>query len=414
MDRSRVASLLLVVSALFGFSTTANAAPGDVISIEATDSFTPAGVDAEIAELFEGHTAPTARHAVDVYLIHYESTYPDGSPAAIRAQLLVPRGGSQAGPRPSNPRSGARRASNTATRASRDLYLFGPGSTGIRDACSPSREHILGIHWGLYRAHMLAYSGQGFVGLLPDYMGMGDPERYQPFFHADAGAYLMLDGIRAAENALQEIAAEPFRRVFLGGFSQGGHAAFAAADFRLAYAPDVQIDGIIGYGPTTDMFALIQEFVVAAPIVAYSYRERYGKDRFDPAVMFQARWVETLDHDVTRQCIGGIQRYYPWNPAQLFRPEFLAALREDTVASISPEIDTILRENSVGLSGHGVPALIVQGTDDIVVYPPSQTQFVVDLRESGSDVRYYIYENERHDVRQAAYFDVLAWIEEQQ
>lgn len=393
MDQSRVASLLLVVTALFGFSVTANAAPGDVISIEATDSFTPAGVDAEIADLFEGHTAPAARHAVDVYLVHYESTYPDGSPATIRAQLLVPR----AVPR----------------RTTRDLYLFGPGSTGIRDACSPSREHILGIHWGLYRAHMLAYSGQGFVGLLPDYMGMGDPERYQPFFHADAGAYLMLDGIRATENALKEIGADPFQRTFLAGFSQGGHAAFAAADFRRAYAPEVKIDGIIGYGPTTDMFALIQEFVVAAPIVAYSFRERYGADRFDPAIMFQSRWVETLDHDVTRQCIGGIQRYYPWNPAELFRPEFLAALRRDDVASISPEIDEILRENSVGLSGHGVPALIVQGTDDIVVYPPSQEEFVVELRERGSDVRYYIYENERHDVRQAAYFDVLAWIEEQ-
>lgn len=385
------------------------AAPGEVTSIEAVTTFDPVGIDAEIAELFDGYTAPSARYTVDVYLIHYESTYPDGAPASIRAQLLVPRLPGSSGEGSGRPN----RQLNTLSPGDRDLYLFGPGSTGIRDACSPSREHVLGIHWGLYRAHMLAYAGQGFVGLLPDYMGMGDPERYQPFFHADAGAYLMLDGIRAATNALEEIAATPFQRVFLGGFSQGGHAAFAAADFRLAYAPDVEIDGIIGYGPTTDMFALIQEFVVAAPIVAYSYRERYGVDRFDPAVMFQSRWVETLDHDVTRQCIGGIQRYYPWNPAQLFRPEFLAALREDTVAAISPEIEAILRENSVGLSGHRVPALIVQGTDDIVVYPPSQTEFVADLRERGSDVRYYIYENERHDVRQAAYYDVLAWIEEQ-
>jgi dienelactone hydrolase len=327
-----------------------------------------------------------------VYVVEYESAYPDGAPATITAQLVVPTA--------------------PARGADRDLYLFAPGSTGLLDQCRPSREHILGINWGQYRAHTLAFAGQGYVGLLPDYMGMGDPERFQLFFHADAGAMMVLDGVRAARHALNTLEERPVDQIFLAGFSQGGHAAFAAADNRRKYAPDVAIDGIIGYGPTTDMYALISEFVVVAPLVAYTFRERYGSHRFDPAVMLQDRWLDTLDHDVTRQCIGGIQRYYPWTPDGLFRPAFAAALRDRRVAEEYPEIAAVLDEHTVGLSGHGVPSLIVQGTDDIVVFPDSQTEFVLDLRAAGSDVRYYIYQDERHDVRQAAFYDVLDWMKE--
>jgi pimeloyl-ACP methyl ester carboxylesterase len=218
--------------------------------------------------------------------------------------------------------------------------------------------------------------------------------------------------VRAARQTLNALKERPVDQVFLAGFSQGGHAAFAAADNRRKYAPDVAIDGIIGYGPTTDMYALISEFVVVAPLVAYTFRERYGTPRFDPAVMLQDRWLDTLDHDVTRQCIGGIQRYYPWTPDGLFRPAFAAALRDRRVAERYPEIAAVLDEHTVGLSGHGVPALIVQGTDDIVVFTDSQTEFVLDLRAAGSDVRYYIYQDERHDVRQAAFYDVLDWMKE--
>jgi len=252
------------------------------------------------------------------------------------------------------------------------------------------------------------------VGLLPDYMGFGDPDRLQPFFHADAGAVLMLDAVRAARRFLSRDGQTGFDQVFLAGYSQGGHAAFAAADFRSAYAPELSIDGIIGYGPTTDMRALIREFTVVGPVVAYSFRERYGVAQFDPARMLQDRWLDTLDHDVTRQCIGGIQSYYPWDPARMYRPAFLKALRNGALGAEYPRIAAILRQHSVGLTGHGIPALILQGTDDIVVYPESQTEFVRDLRSAGSDVRYYIYENERHDVRQAAHLDVINWIEEQQ
>ncbi|MFP4566937.1 MAG: alpha/beta hydrolase family protein [Spirochaetaceae bacterium] len=372
--------------------TPAAARSGRIIDMEFDRTYSAAQIDAAIRPLFSGYRAPDARYGVDVYFVRYESLYPDGRDAPVTAQLFVPR---------------------MPDGEERDLYLFGAGSTGIIDACRPSREHTAGINWGRYRAHVLAFAGQGMVGLVPDYMGFGDPDRVQPFFQADAGAHLMLDGVRAVRAFLREAGEPEVDGVFLAGYSQGGHAAFAAADYRQRYAPEIEISGIIGYGPTTDLHALLREFVVVGPIVAYSLRERYGVERFDPSRMLQERWLMSLEEDVTRQCIGGIQDYYPWGPWALYRAEFAAALADGSVRRHFPEIDRVLREHTVGLSGHGLPGLILQGTEDIVVSPDSQRGFVSSLRDEGSEVRYLVYENERHDVRQAAYFDVLEWMREQ-
>lgn len=391
MSRQRLRYVLGLLGFVGLVSSPVAAEPGDVTQYEAVASFSAEEIDTEVSALFDGYEKPKAAYGVEVYIVQYESTYPDGSTAPITAQLFLPR---------------------MPARQERPLYLFAPGSTGVMDACRVSQEHILGIHWGLYRAHTLAYVAQGMIGLLPDYMGMGDPDRLQPFFQADAGAHMVLDGIRAVERFLWTREEPQFSQVFLAGFSQGGHATFAAADLRAEYAPEVGITGTIGYGPTTDLYALLREFVVVAPVVAFSFKERYGMDRFNPHVMFQDRWASSLDHDVTRQCIGGIQRYYPWDLGNLYRESFADALLNGNLARDYPEIDAVLARHTVGLSGHGIPALIVQGTEDIVVYPESQTRFVKALRRAGSDVRYYIYPGERHDVRQAAFFDVLAWMEE--
>jgi len=292
------------------------------------------------------------------------------------------------------------------------MYLFAPGSTWLINACRPSREHIAGIRWGLYRSHVLAFAGQGLLGLLPDYLGFGDPGRLQPYMSAVAEGRLVLDAIRAARRFLEQKGWSRPRgkpAVFVSGFSQGGHAIFAAADLQRAYAPEVRLAGIIGYGPTTDLEALFREFPVAAPMAIYTYSRMYGTERFDPGLILQARWAGSLAHDVTRQCVGGMQQYYPWSARELFTPAFADALFARELQDKYPEIHRILRENSTGLTRHRVPCLILQGTDDIVIRPASQTQFVRQLCKAGSPVKYVVYQG-RHDTRQVGYWEALDWM----
>jgi acetyl esterase/lipase len=295
------------------------------------------------------------------------------------------------------------------------MYVFAPGSTGLRDACRPSREHIAGIHWGLYRTHVLGHAGQGSIGVLPDYMGFGDPDKthLQPYMVAVAEGRMLLDVARAMEEFLAQNASSTVAgtALFYSGFSQGGHAAFAAADMRARYARDVRIAGIIGYGPSTDIPALFREFPMVAPMAIYSYSRVYGTETFDPELILAPRWAKTLEKDVTRQCVGGMQSYYPASARELFRREFADALFKGTLDEEFPSIDRVLQENSTGLSGHRVPALILEGSDDIVVSPASQEAFARALCRAGSLVTYSLYKGRRHDTRQVGFAEAREWMD---
>lgn len=377
--------LVATLLAVLALATPAWGQPGTLLEITLEGVFQPAQIDR-----LSDAGVPAARYAVAVYWIRFESTALDGSPTPITAQLFVPQL-----PEP----------------AERPLYVFGAGSTGLRDACAPSLEHRLGIRWGNYRGHIMARAGHGLIGVLPDYMGFGDPAMLQPYFSAAAEGRVMLDAIRAAKNFLAQNGELRAAGAFVAGFSQGGHAAFAAADLRAEYAPEVTLHGVIGYGPTTDVVALLREFTVVAPLIVYTYARLYGEERFDPRLILAERWLASLERDVTGQCIGGIQSHYPYSVSAMFTPAFAAALADDTLAEAFPEIYRILSENSSGLSGHGLPALIQQGTEDSVVRLGTQHAFVRALCAAGSPVRYPNYLGSRHDTRAEGFALALAWME---
>ena len=366
-------------------------APGDLLEASGGATLEAAQVTALTAKLFADHPNPRARFAVESFLLRYESVYPDGEPARIAAQVFLPV---------------------LAESRACPVYVFAPGSTGLTGACRPSREHTSAVPWGGYRAHVLAFAGQGLIAMLPDYMGQGDPGRTQPYYHAASEGRSLLDAARALRAFLagrsDRAVAAP--GAFLAGYSQGGHAAFAAADLRAQYAPELRLEGIVGYGPATGVEALFREYIVTAPMLVYAWSRIYGTERFDPARILAGRWLATLEDDVTRQCIRGIQVWYPKSVRQLYQPRFAAALQRGRLADEFPRIAALMARNSSGLSGHGLPALVCQGTDDVVVFPATQEAFVIALRKAGSRVRYLVYPRSRHDTRQIAFAEALEWI----
>jgi len=369
--------------------------PGSILSVQILEVIQPAEIERLAKPLFTeaGLSVPPMRYAVEAYSLRYLSTDYDGSSVEITAQFFMPR---------------------FVTQTARPVYVFGSGTTGIADSCAPSLEPPDVRRWGWYRQNMLAYVGLGFIVIFPDYTGFNDSDRPQRYFSKLAEGYAMLDAARAVFRFFEfsGYAVEPAPAVFLAGYSQGGHAAFAGADLRSVYAPEVPLVGVIGYGSTNDIETLFKEAPVYTPHILYTYSIMYGREEIDPAAYLQDRWVRALEADVNRMCVEEFQIYYPTDGNKLYRPEFYRALHENRLDESYPALATRLVENRSGLTGHEIPALIVQGTADIVVTTSSQDRYVNALRRAKSLVRYEVLEGVRHKhTRAAGFLASVEWME---
>ena len=391
-----LAAAAALLGGAFAQDRTAPIEAGDLLEIYHLGHVPPLENRSEAGALFGRYGAPVVEYGVDAYLISYATTDLDGTLTPITAQLFVP----------------VLEPGSTPVA----LYAFGSGTTGVGAACAPSREDAYAAQYGHpighYRQYLQAYAGRGFVSIIPDYLGFNDPARPQAYFHAEAEARVLLDAIRATYAFLESHAPHLVapQHVFTGGYSQGGHAAFAAADLRPSYAPEVPLHGMIGFAPTTDVERLLLEGPYYAPYIAVSYASTYP-DLFDPAAFLADRWLPTLADDTAVLCVDRAQEHYPYDAAAIYDPAFLASLRAGRLAETHPQIQLVLDENRTGLSGHGLPGLVVQGGQDIIVRDETQEAFVGDLCALGSPALYINYPDARHrHTRPAGFEDAVAWM----
>lgn len=366
--------------------------PGSVVEVVYEERLSPSEVQQAAAAPFGRFGAPVVENAVDVYRLRFVTTGLEGEVAVVSASLFVPV---------------------EPARGAAPLYVFGSGTTGLGDVCAPSREAALPQPLGMYRGYLAPYAGRGLVTVFPDYLGFEDPTRPQAYFHATSEAHVMLDAARAVRALFAEApwlgALED--AVVMGGYSQGGHAAFAAADLRPWYAPEIPLLGLIGYGATTDVLPLFAEGPYYAPYVIASWSAIYGAEQVDAGAVLAERWLPTLAREAVSVCVDRAQQIYPFDIDQMYTPAFAAALRQGTVERDFPGLYALFAENNTGLSGHGLPALMVQGGQDVIVRDPTQERFVRLLCAEGSDVLYLNVRDARHRETRPAGFDAsVAWI----
>jgi pimeloyl-ACP methyl ester carboxylesterase len=306
------------------------------------------------------------------------------------------------------------------------VLVYAAGTTGLGDTCAPLDEPASGRNWGNYQGHSLAYAARGYVVVLANWLGFDDPERLHPYFVSELQAHVLLDAARAAydlyggtwlEDAFEgseqvRSLARPSKAVFFMGYSSGGHAIFAAKDYAIRYAPELAVKGIIGHGPTANVETLLREDAVFSPYIVYAYRDFYGSDVVDPADVFAPQWVETFEADVMSKCVDDIFNYYSRSARAMYSLEFRNALYGGKLAQEYPLFAEKLEENYAGVSGGAhIPVLILQGTGDTVVTPPSQKKFMGELCAMGTDVVYWEYPAVPHtEIRWASFNDTLVWM----
>jgi pimeloyl-ACP methyl ester carboxylesterase len=366
---------------------------GQLTSAAHLEFVSPAAIEARSFALFKDYPLPPLLYGVDTYHLRFVSRDFDGSMAPITALLYIPR---------------------VDTSTDMPLLVFGSGTTGVGDACAPSLEQAEGRHFGDYKENMLAYAALGMIVILPDYLGFGDATRPQRYFSHEAEGHVMLDAARAVSAFYRDAVnpARPMGKVFVAGYSQGGHAAFSAADLWQDYAPEVPLAGAIGFGATTDVEALLREGPAYGPLIFYTYSVMYGYGDVDPNLYLQPHFARTLEHDVTSMCIDQFQAYYSYDGAKVYARTFAGSLSHHALWRSYPTLFRRLMENKAGLDVHGIPALVVQGASDFIVTSATQRAFVDDLRFRGSAVSYAELPGVTHKaVRQAGFRMSRDWIE---
>ena len=73
----------------------------------------------------------------------------------------------------------------------------------------------------------ILFSGLGFLTVTPDYLGLGDSPGFHPYVHADTEASAGADALQAIKDYALDHNICYDNRLFLTGYSQGGHASAA-------------------------------------------------------------------------------------------------------------------------------------------------------------------------------------------
>lgn len=394
-----IVALIGVALLVFPVAAVPATTPGSLISVSFQEELSPRQIDQATEPLFEWFERPASRFGVRVLEVRFWSRDFDGTPIEALSTVYIPR------------LDGAQREA--------PVLAFLSGTTGVGDQCATSLEQPEVVRWGWYRQNMMAYAGQGIITIFPDYLGFNNPDIPQRYFSAAAEGHLMLDALRAVRRVFSEhpalirSAVRPGRSSFTAGYSQGGHAALAAADMNATAAPDIHLEGAIGFGSTNNVETLMREAAYYTPYILLAYRSMYGPEVIRYEELILPRWLPTLEEDVMRMCVDEFQVFFPFNGRDLYTPRFYEALHGNRLAEEFPLLKEVLDANITGLSGHGLPVLMVQGNQDIIITNREQRVFIEQLRASGSTVRYLEMEGVRHrHTRPAGFVESVNFIRE--
>lgn len=133
------------------------------------------------------------------------------------------------------------------------VVALGHGSVGINTGCGPS---LTGNLAGMTAA-VRRYLDRGMAVTVADYPGLGTSPGSHPYLDSYAAARSMIDSVRALRAVFPHVSST----WVVHGISQGGGAAWAAAEIAADYAPDLRLRGAVAQVPSTDKSYLVDKAV---------------------------------------------------------------------------------------------------------------------------------------------------------
>lgn len=266
----------------------------------------------------------TAQYGVSVHKLVYETVGPWGEKIQASGLLAVPQTNGPAWP----------------------LVSYQHGTMTLKSeapSADPLGEGFLG----------LVFASAGYAAVLPDYLGLGDSSDIQFYYHARSTATTCVDLLRAARAFCTDQSIPLNGKVFLCGFSQGGHAtlatlreieAFHTNEFTVTAAAPMAGAYDLSGEATSDFLSGRPTSGVFVSLLLASYQTIY---------QLAPGWVDLLqppyDVNLPPMLIGTnsfaeIESVLPFDGALgALQPQYLAALRNQ----FNHPLRLALRDNDV-------------------------------------------------------------------
>lgn len=391
-------------------------ATGKILKVESTQSFTSAQTLAQIKETNRNFDLPVTR-GYTRQVIQFNSSDGATSDLALYAKVYIPQ---------------------SVNAASAPVLAFATGTTGIGDDCAASLEVASKRNWANYDSLMAAYASQGYIVIQTDYEGMRDINRIHHYMVGELEGRVVLDSLRALRNLDSTASLIDANAQFVGGYSQGGHAAYWADAIASKYAPELSIKGVIGFGPVTSVTQTLTDAITAnaninwfGPFVLASYTDWY-KRNYPINRILQSKWTATVSSDVQKVCIDNVNQFYPNNiganrSASVYTQEFINAVKSNTLSSnkLYAQFASDMNANIVGPVQTASAKLINQGVHDNVVLPAQNQAGFNRLCASGNKVLYKEYNTSPYAVQgynpkglvdhyqtmNASFRDTISWMQ---
>jgi len=252
---------------------------GNILSSARTAAFTRSDVDAAVAAApgMAALIGSASQCDVTLHKVTYQTIDPKGATARASMGLLVPSHCN--GPYP--------------------IVVYHHGTQLLK---SFTMSDPANLETFLVMAY---FASQGYAVVMPDYLGYGDTSlTYHPYLDAQSMGDTSADALRAGKRFLSDNAVPTSNKLFLTGYSQGGHSTMAtqraierdhAAEFSVtATAP------MAGFYSLSTTFADAIDVPTDFATILFAYgitslQKNYGDLYASPSEAFRSPWSATVE-----------------------------------------------------------------------------------------------------------------------
>ena len=284
----------------------------------------------------------------------------------------------------------------------RRLVSFQHGTSTTRTAV-PSEPDGTGI------AAAIAFAGNGYALIAPDYPGMGESGGRHPYYIADAIGPAVAGMIEAS----QRVQGVPRGPAFLSGFSEGGWASLAA--LRVMEDKGTPVLGSAQVAGAYDLRHISLPAALQGGAPSHSLYLAY-------AAWGQAAYYgHPLDSVLTAEYAAIVERLFsgakpkeiletlPQAPRQMFNQAFLDAFDRDDAHWY---LESFAANSLVGVTPRA-PVRLYYGSKDLDVVPEEALAAARSMRARGADVASVDVGEVGHDESMLAAAPlILAWLGE--